>query len=311
MRSSVLFSPFLLLFFLIFLAAGCTAPRSVINSGKVTALGQFKAGVNFGGNIASEPLGQLDDITRSAVEAITRQDSVYYSEQVDVFAKGLTAYALDPVGPTFDFYVRYGLAPRVDVGYKYAAGAHVLDAMYQFLGPTGTPANPGQGDLYGSIGLQYSGQKANLPGRFLLNKLAPVLEFTARRQDIVVPLIFSKSFGPEEEIGSIAGGLVYNHTFIRYGFNPTRIFTKYSSQVARIEAVAERKSFSAYGAFVNGKIGFRYVYVLPALTIYYQKYGTYQVLGGKTHAFSGMTFIPSIGLQVNVGQNRPRGNSRR
>ncbi|QNF32553.1 hypothetical protein HUW51_07365 [Adhaeribacter swui] len=288
-------------------AVSCTAPRAIINSGKVTAPGQFKAGLNFGGNIATEPIGQLDDITKSAVDAIRNKDSIYYDEQIDVFAKGLTAYALDPVGLTFDFYVRYGVAPRVDVGYKFASGAHVLDAMYQFLGPTGTPDNPGEGTLYGSVGLQYTGQKANLPARALLNKLEPVLDFYATRRDVVIPVIFSKSFGPEEEIGNISWGVVYNRTFIKYGFDPGNIFTKYTDQVVRVEAVKEKNSFSSYGAFVNGKIGFRYVYLLPALTMYYQNYGTYKVLGGKKHEFSGMTFIPSIGLQVNLGKSaQPR-----
>ncbi|MDQ3289899.1 MAG: hypothetical protein M3Q05_01280 [Bacteroidota bacterium] len=307
MQRSSLFT-FLISFLLI---TGCTAPRAIINSGKVTAPGQFKAGINFGGNIATEPISQLDDITRSAVNAITKKDSIYYDEQIDVFAKGLTAYALDPVGPTFDFYIRYGVAPRVDVGYKFASGAHVLDAMYQFLGPTGTPDNPGEGTLYGSIGLQYTGQKANLPGRALLNKLEPVLDFYANRRDLVIPLIFSKSFGPEEEIGNISWGVVYNHTFIKYGFDPGNIFTKYADRVAKVEAVQERNNFASYGAFINGKIGFRYVYLLPALTMYYQNYGTYKVLGGQKHNFSGMTFIPSLGLQVNIGRSNKTAPTRR
>ena len=293
---------FIILFYILFITS-CTAPRAIINSGKVTAPGQFKAGLNFGGNIATEPISQLDDITKSAVDAIRNKDSIYYDEQIDIFAKGLTAYALDPVGPTFDFYVRYGVAPRVDVGYKFASGAHVFDAMYQFLGPTGTPENPGEGTLYGSVGLQYTGQKANLPARALLNKLEPILDFYATRRDLVVPIIFSKSFGPEEEIGNISWGVVYNRTFIKYGFDPSNIFTKYTDRVVKLEAIQERNSFSSYGAFINGKIGFRYVYILPALTMYYQNYGTYTVLGGKKHEFSGMTFIPSIGLQVNIGKN--------
>jgi hypothetical protein len=175
--------------------------------------------------------------------------------------------------------------------------------MYQFLGPTGTPENPGEGTVYGSVGLQYTGQKANLPGRALLNKLEPILDFYATRRDLVIPVIFSKSFGPEEEIGNISWGVVYNRTFIKYGFNPGNIFTKYTDRVVKLEAIQERNAFSSYGAFINGKIGFRYVYILPALTMYYQNYGNYKVLGGKTHKFSGMTFIPSIGLQLNIGKN--------
>lgn len=283
---------------------GCTAPRSIINSGKVTAPGQFRAGFNVGGNVATSPLSQLDDITETAVDAILRNDSVYYDNQIDVASRSLVAYALDPVGPTFDFYIRYGLVKRVDVGYKYASGAHAIDAMYQFMGPTGTPDNPGVGDWYGSVGLQYSGQRSGLISGLFLNRLQPIFEFKASRQDIIVPLIFSRSIGVEEEKGHIAFGAVYNHSFVNYGFEPRRLFTRYAGDIARVASVTERNSFSSFGIFLNGKIGYRYVYVLPAITMYYQNYGTYRLLENKTYDFSGLTIIPSIGLQFQIGTGR-------
>ncbi len=284
--------------------SGCTAPRSVIHSGKVTPKGQFKAGFNVGANIATEPLGQIDDVTEAAVDAIAKKDTVMYNEQIDVFSKALVAYSLDPVGTTFDFYVRYGLAERVDVGYKYATGVHVFDAMYQFMGPTGTPDNPGVGDWYGSVGIQYSGQSSDFANKLFLDKLVPVLDFTAQRRDVVVPLVFSKSFGPEEEIGNISFGAVYNHTFIKYGFEPGRIFKDVAGEKVKVDGVFEKKSFPSFGLFVNGKIGFKYVYVLPAVTMYYQNYGTYQFLEGREFSFSGVTIIPSIGLQATFGGGR-------
>ncbi|RAU81547.1 hypothetical protein [Pontibacter arcticus] len=290
---------------LVALAAGCTAPRSVIHSGKVTPQGQFKAGVNFGGNIASEPISQLDDITKAAVDAIADRDTVFYDEQVDVFSKALVSYALDPVGPTFDFYLRYGVAPRVDVGYKFASGVHVFDAMYQFMGALGTPQNPGQGgQWYGSVGLQYAGQSSGIVDKLLLDRLTSVFSFTAQRRDIVIPLVFSKSFGVEEEIGNISFGAVYNHTFVKYGFEPGRIFKKVAGESVKVEGLMEKNSFPSYGLFVNGKIGFKHIYVLPALTMYYQNYGTYKFLESREVSFSGITIIPSIGLQANFGGGR-------
>ncbi|MFD2248532.1 hypothetical protein [Pontibacter ruber] len=291
---------------LICLAASCTAPRAVINSGKVTAPGQFKAGVNFGGNIATEPIGQLDDITKAAVDAISKKDSVYFDDEIDAATRGLLAYALDPVGPTFDFYLRYGLMERVDVGYKYASGVHVFDTQLQFLGPTGTPENPGLGDWYGSVGIQYAGQSSGIVDKLFLDKLQPLLQFTAKRRDVTVPIIFSKSLGPEEEKGSIAFGAVYNHTFIKYGFEPGRLYKEYGSEIVEVEGVTAKKSFPSYGLFVNAKLGFKYIYILPAITMYYQNYGKYELLNNKAYSFSGMTFIPSIGLQANFGGGRGR-----
>ena len=43
------------------LVSGCTAPRSVIHSGKVTPKGEFKAGFNYSGNIATQPLAAVGD----------------------------------------------------------------------------------------------------------------------------------------------------------------------------------------------------------------------------------------------------------
>jgi hypothetical protein len=288
-------------------AVGCTAPRSVINSGKVTTQGQVRVGINFGGNLATSPMGQLDDIARSAVDALSKKDSVVYDEQVEAITKAFLAYSLDPVGPTFDFYLRYGLAQRVDVGYKYASGVHVFDTQYQFLGPTGTPDNPGVGDWYGSVGLQYAGQSTDWIDKLFLNKLQPVLQFSAKRRDVTVPLIFSRSLGLEEENGHIGFGLVYNYTSIRYGFEPSRLYRERGvDEYVKLEGVREKNNFSSYGFFVNGKLGFKYVYVLPALTVYYQDYGTYKLLEGRQHSFSGLTFIPSIGLQANFGGGRAR-----
>ena len=283
-------------------AVSCTAPRSVINSGKVTAPGQFKVGLNYGGNLATEPLSQLDDIAKAAVDAVVKKDTVFFDEQIDVFARAITAYALDPVGPSFDLYVRYGIAPRVDAGYKYASGAHAFDVMYQFLGSTGTPDNPGpEGGLHASVGLQYSTQNLDIGNKFYLDRIGSFFQFDASRKDLVVPVIFSKSFGPEEEYGSIGWGVVYNHTFVDYGFDPRNLFKKVGSIREKIQGFRQKNNFSSYGAFVNARIGFKYIYVVPAITVYYQDYGKYQLFEGREYEYSGMTFIPSIGIQARFG----------
>ncbi len=309
MISSIFFSPKACIVLLMLFAVGCTAPRSIINSGKVTAPGQFKVGFNYGGNIASEPISQLDDVARAAIDAVVNKDTVFYDEQIDVFAEAITAYALDPVGPAFDLYIRYGIAPRVDAGYKYASGAHVLDAMYQFMGSTGTPENPGPEGLYGSLGLQFSTQSLNLGNRFFLDKISSVLSFEASRRDLVVPLIFSKSFGKEEEIGNISWGVAYNHTFVNYGFEPGNLFRRVGGERVKVEGFTAKNNFSSFGAFINAKVGFKFIYVVPALTVYYQNYGTYKLIGDREFSYSGMTIIPSIGLQARFGGRNNTSNT--
>lgn len=296
-------------FLLIVVLASCTAPRSITASGKVTPKGAFKAGFNSSFNIATAPAAEIDDVTRAAVDAIdNNNDSIFYNETVAALTRGLLAYSLDPVTATTDFYVRYGLADRVDVGYKYASGAHVFDAMYQFMGGTGTPDGPGaEKGLHGSIGLQYSGQQSDLPSKVGLDKLSSIFNFKLSRKDILVPLVFSTSFGPEEQYGNLSFGVVYGHTFINYGFNPSKALVRQvGDKVEKIPSFTQKENYSSFGAFINGKIGYKYAYFLPALSLYYQNYGTYNLFGLQQESYKGLTIIPSLGLQLNLGYDKAR-----
>ena len=285
-----------------FFFVSCTAPRSIISSGKVTPKGEFKGGFNTSFNIATAPLAELDDVTRAAVDALDNgKDTLVFNQSVAALTSGLLAYALDPVTPATDIYVRYGIANRVDVGYKFASGAHVIDAMYQFAGSLGTINNPGEKGWYGSIGIQYSGQSSNLPSKVGLNKLGSIFRFDLSRKDLLVPLVFSYSFGPEEIYGNIAFGLVYGSTFINYGFNPSKVLVKYAGNVAeRLPSFNQKKQFNSFGGFVNGKVGFKSVYFVPALSIYHQNYGNYTLFDVQQKQYKGLTIIPSIGLQFHI-----------
>jgi len=301
---------------LVALAAGCTPSRGIIASGKVTTKGAIKAGYNASFNVSSSSLGEVDNIAEAAVNALQNRDSIYYNQSLQSLTRSLLAYSLDPTAPTSDLYIRYGIADRVDVGYKYASGAHVLDAMYQFLGSTGTINNPGPAGLYGSIGLQYSGQNSNLPSKLGLNALSSILNYELKRKDILVPLVFSRSFGAEEEYGNVSWGVVYGHTFINYGFEPGNLYEDLGgSQVRKIPALQKKENFSSFGTFINAKIGFKYIYVVPTLSIYYQNYGTYDIFGLQEESYKGFTFIPSLGFQINLnpgaGSSTGRARGRR
>ncbi|HVG41592.1 MAG TPA: hypothetical protein VM888_08265, partial [Chitinophagaceae bacterium] len=289
---------------LILFLISCTSPRNIIASGKVTSKGTFKAGVNSSFNIATVPLTEIDDITKAAVNAIdANKDSIFYNETAATLTRGLVAYSLDPVTPTFDVYVRYGLVERVDVGYRYASGAHVFDAMYQFLGSTGTPDDPeATKGMHGSIGIQYSGQNANLPSKVGLNTLGSLFNYELSRKDILIPLVFSIPVGPEETYGNFSFGVAYGRSSIKYGFNPSKQLVRYvGNQIEKIPAFSNKQSYSSFGAFINGKIGYKYAYFLPAISMYYQNYGTYNLFNLQKERYKGVTFIPSIGLQLNLG----------
>lgn len=297
---------------LLLVAAGaCTAPRSIISSGKVTPKGQFKAGGNLGFNVGTASIGKITTAAKDLVNQAIKQDSIRYNEGFERVQSATIAYLLDPTITTSDLYVRYGLLNRVDVGYKYSFNAHSLDAMYQFMGPLGTPEKPqGQdGAMYGSVGLQFSTQNVKLPDIPFLESTKDLLGFRARRIDLLVPLVFSHSFGPEEQIGNVSYGLVYSRTFIKYGFEPGRIFNTvpFSNRITdRVPSFTDRRSFGAVGGFVNMKLGYRYAYILPAVAIYYQNFGTYKLLNNKETKLKGFTILPTIGVQFRIpaGKNR-------
>lgn len=296
---------------LLAVAGACAAPRSIISSGKVTPQGQFKVGGNLGINVGTTSAGKITDAAKQLVGQAISSDSVSYNDGFEAVQAAALAYVLDPTTATSDLYVRYGLLERVDVGYKYSFGAHSFDAMYQFMGPLGTPENPQgrAGDLYGSVGLQFSTQNAKLPSIPFLDDASSLLSFRARRLDLLVPLVFSRSFGPEEQIGNVSYGLVYSHTFLKYGFEPGKVFNYIPGTrrvFGRVPSLTERRSFGAVGGFVNLKVGYRYVYFLPALAIYYQNFGSYQLLNNRETKLRGLSIIPTLGLQFRIpsGQGR-------
>ncbi|WBA41933.1 hypothetical protein [Hymenobacter canadensis] len=285
------------------LAASCSAPRNIISTGKVTPRGEFRGGGNVSFNIASETISQTGATLKSAAEAVGNKDTVGYSRTIDNLQLAALAYTLDPLRASPDLYLRYGIYDRFDVGYKYAFGSHIFDAMYQFMGPTGTPERPqgAAGATYGSIGLQFATQRAKLPSIPYLSNISDVLGFSASRKDLIVPLVISHSFGPEEEIGAFSYGLVYSRSFLRYGFNTDRVYTP-SGIVPSLPE--QRVSYNSFGAFASAKIGYRYVYFLPSMGVYYQNYGTYQLLNNATGKLSGFTFVPSVGVQFRVPNSR-------
>ncbi len=293
-------------------ATSCTAPRALIQSGKVTPVGEIRGGTNLIFNIPTATVGALGDITADAVRGLQNQDSVGYLQNATVlrnFQRGALAYALDPLGTTQDIYLRYGIAPRFDAGIRYAAGAVIADVQYQFMGSTGSWRKAGdRNGANASVGLLFSTQSADLPGREALNVGGSLLDFGARRTDVLVPLTFSTPLGTEEEFGHLAAGLVLGFSTIHYQFEPTNLFRDRagSSIAEKVPSIDERKNFLTGGAFVNGKFGYRYVYVVPALSIYYQNYGTFQLLNDQKASLSGVTFVPSLGLQICIPTKRAR-----
>jgi hypothetical protein len=288
-------------------ATGCTAPRSITTSGKVLPQGEFRVAYNQGFNVATEPISKAGTAVKNAATQLGNQASsgqkVNYSDAVSDVQTAALAYLVDPVQTSADLSIRYGVIPRLDVGYKYAFGSHVFDTQYQLLGPTGSVENPergaASGTTYASVGLQYAIQRTGLPKIPFLTDVNSLLGLSATRHDLLIPLTVSQSFGPEESVGAISYGAVYAHSWVSYGFTPSNLYNRAGTSVLP-PLERQSRNFSSYGLFLNLKLGYKYVYVVPAVSVYYQNYGDYTLVDGSTTSLSGVTFIPSLGFQVRI-----------
>jgi len=291
---------FLSLIVFTFALVSCTPPRAIQHSGKVTPHKQLTVGANFTANLTSHFARSLYKNVESIAQPLVNKDTLNISEQIIFLNKTALAYAIDPFGVGYDFYARYGLTPAVDMGYKLASGTHVLDARYQFMGSKGSISEPQQGLTHGSIGIQYSYKNYSLPEWSGLKLAQKILDFNLKRKDLIVPLVFSLAFGPEETYGSLATGIVYSHTFFNYGFENTRIYdTLNSISPVIVSAIHGKQNFGAMGAFLNLKLGYKFIYIIPAAALYYQNYKSYNLIDGTKAPFKGFSFVPSIGFQLN------------
>lgn len=289
---------------LCFINSSCTTPRSVLSSGKVVPKNTIRGGINYTFNISTSPIQQSIKSIYKFADTYANKDTVYLDQSIKDVNASLLAYCLDPITFTNEYYLRVGLGHRMDVGYRNSGDAHGVDMMYQFLGGAGTFKDSEYNGMYGSVGFQYAYQNFKLMNNRVFNKFEQLFGFNMRRQDLTIPIIFSKSWGPEERTGCLSWGITYTHSFIKYKIKPKGIYYKlpenFNSIPQLVEPIEGKMDYGSYGTFVNFKIGRRYVFFNLSVSVYYQNYGRYPLLGGETTSLEGFSIVPSYGLQFNI-----------
>jgi hypothetical protein len=285
---------------LIVVITGCTAPKSITESGKTTPRGQLKVGANYNANIPTQTIKNAIELvgngigTVKSIKAINNEQEA--GEEIKNRAASLSKYAIgyavDPMTYGINYYARLGIAKRVDIGYQYAGGTNAFDIKYQFLGTTGKIGSYSENRFYGSIGLQYSSRKYELPDKFKM--MDEFIDFRFNRKDLFIPVIFSKSFGDEEKKGHFSWGVAYNRAFLEYGMQ-NKVYQNADLNIPYQNI--ERKQFSSYGTFINLKTGNRCVFFVMSLAVYYTDYGTYKLIDGSSAHLHGFTYVPSLGIQ--------------
>ena len=282
----------------VFTVSSCVAPRVISNSGKVTPKGNFVAGYHASYNISTQAASSVKNLLVDNIEALSSQDSIKFDETFVNINKAAIAYQLDPMGGGNELYIKYGLIKRLDIGAKITGNAKCVETQFQFIGPTGNIEDKTEERLYGSIGLQFSAQSQSLPS--VLSYLQDRLGYTFNRKDFLMPLLFSYSLGNEEEYGSLSCGLAANYSIINYSTSPVDI---YNLNKTKLEPQNFRQRYMSYGFFISAKVGYKHVFLLPTLSMFYQNYGNYQLLDGNTVSFKGISIVPGIGLRFRFGRN--------
>jgi hypothetical protein len=285
-------------FIIIFGMYSCVAPRVISNSGKVTPKGNFVGGYHTSYNISTQASLHVKDLLVDNVVDLAQKDSISFDENFVKINKAAIAYQLDPISSGNEFYLKYGVLKRLDIGAKLAGNARGLETQFQFMGPTGNVDDETTKRIYGSIGLQFTTQSQSLPS--VLSYLQDRLGYSFNRKDFLMPVLFSYSFGNEEEYGSISWGLAANYSIINYSTIPVDI---YNIDQTVLKPQNYKQDYMSYGFFINAKVGFQHVYVIPSLSMFYQNYGSYQLLNGTSASFKGLTIVPGIGIRVRAGRN--------
>ncbi|HEY0029666.1 MAG TPA: hypothetical protein VGC65_02820 [Bacteroidia bacterium] len=289
--------------------SSCSSPRSVLTSGKVLPKNQVRFGRNTTFNVSSAPIERSIRGAYSLAETLSEKDTVIFTKEIGDLNSAIMAYCLDPIGYNTETFFRYGLGNRMDIGFKNTGGANAADFMYQFLGSNKTCNQSDVGGMYGSIGVQYSWQNYKFVNFPKFDKVQKLFGFEMSRKDISIPLVFSKSFGPEERVGCFSFGLVYSHSFINYKISPKNIYAEYAMENVPAELlrpVSGKTHFNSYGTFINMKIGKKYIFFNLSLAAYYQDYGKYPMLGGSTVSLKGISIVPSYGVQFNIFGRKKR-----
>ena len=284
------------------LLGACAAPQTMTESGKVTPRGDLKVATHnfYSANTrtASALFSGFKDTANALIDEAQSEESIQFDSSVRSLNEGLIAYALEPLGAGYEVALRYGVYTNLEAGYAYQSGRHLGELRYQLVG-SNLPEEPSS--FAASLGLRYSQQSYRFPTTLALDKLQDLFGFEATRKDLILPITVSHHFGGQKEFASLAYGLGLSWTQVSYGFDPSSPFEIVNDgtlDTTKLQAFNETKTVLGYGAFVNGRLGYEGIFLVASLSLLYQDYGEFRLLDGDNEQFSGLSLIPTLGIET-------------
>jgi hypothetical protein len=281
--------------------ASCSVPKVMNQSGRVTPKGTVVGGVTYMANVSQESTTLMGDALKGYIKDYSAGDSADYDQILKDANAAIVAYTLDPVTFGPQFYLRVGVWDRLEVGYTRAKKTNMFSVQGQFLGFEKERLEDSKQRWFGSAGMQFSWNKYNLPSFF--GKVQDRFGFEYKRRDFLIPVTFSYSLGPNEDYGALGFGAVIGFHRVEYSFLPKKIFNDNGMPLQPVNYI---NKFSSIGFFANLKLGYKNIYIIPSIAVYYQHYGSYPLLDRSTVFLEGFTFVPGISLQLNTFRKKGR-----
>lgn len=272
----------------------CASPRTIKDSGRVNDKGQFKAGYHSNLNLPSNTLSYLYGDAIDGVNEVIEQfedsaQAIEYDQKVARYNKTLLAHSLDPVSLGSEFYLKYGIGWNTEVGLTYTGNAFVFDVGYQFL-------HKKNNGVDAALTIQYSSQDYDLPS--YVGDLQKIIGYEFNRSDYLGIMRLSHPLGANEDYGHIGYGVALGHSTIDYGFSESAQILVDQAGESFDSVPQEELTYLSYGTYFNAKVGYKWVYFLVGLSVFYQEYGTLILPDGNSVYMDGFTLIPSYGLQL-------------
>lgn len=277
-----------------FALSGCAAPRAVLWDGSSVPAGHVEGHLGMVGTVPTATLVSLGQGTLDGIKVLANgRDSLSDSILLRRGARTLVAAGLDMPGANVVAAVHVGIGGGAELGYRREGGANAFSLRCQFLSAEEDGWNAG-------AAIRYSSQDYDIPVA-VIEDVQKLLGYSFSRQDISVPVVFSKPFGAEGKFGSAGLGLVGAWTRTEYGFDPNGLYRLWGDTVEVLEKLPHQKSsFFSYGGMGFVRVGYKHVWLMAGLNVIYQDYGTYRLPATDPVSLSGLTFLPSAGLEFRI-----------
>jgi hypothetical protein len=266
--------------------AGCTSAISTTQSAETLKRGQVFVSAGFNVSIpASKVVDGLDQAYH--LEQKLRDDPGYQPSEEEQQAYLTTALSLGlfTSGAGNEFMLRYGLLEHLDLGLRYSISGVHGDAKWQFL-------DGGRSGWHGAVSVGY---QHHIFEGFVFDLLDKVDINDFKRDDLELPLLFGRSFGPR---GLRETSLTDFPLSGRFWIGPKLILSRVHLD-ARLtgfdESLTTDGTLWYAGGVVGGAIGLAGIEAYAELTV--MELSFHATVFDRDRDLGGLIVMPAFGLQ--------------